>query len=106
MYIYFYISYKIYTVLYIRCTTSGGREGRGEVVEGLPCPIWKIEKSHSDFGKKTLFVCIYELNFHLKCSFQSISKKKYKNIYLQDSYSNYFKKPPLLQKIPGYYIFI
>ena len=61
----------MYTVSYIRSTTSGGGSE-----EGLTYPIWKIEKDYLILEKRTLFVCIYGLNFHLKCTFQSILEKK------------------------------
>ena len=32
------------------------------------------------FEKRAMFVCIYGLNFHLKCSFQSILEKNTKSV--------------------------
>ena len=43
----------MYTVSYIRSTTSGGGSE-----EGLTYPIWKIEKDYPDFGKKDP-VCVH-----------------------------------------------
>ena len=61
-----------------------------------------------------LFVCIYGLNSHFKCSFKNILEKKQWNFSLQSLYfachawsvyrsqCPYFKKPVLPRKIPGY----
>ena len=66
MLIYLYISYIwIYILFYV----SGAQLAAG-AVEGLPCPIWKIEKSYSDFGKKDP-VCVHlwvEFSFKMQFS--------------------------------------
>ena len=92
-----------------RHATSGGSGGRGG---DLPCPILKIEKKSPDFfGKNVLFVCIYELNSHLKCSFKSILKKRHQKFpggalfcishMKRLSKCPYSKEPSLPRKIPG-----
>ena len=52
--------------------------------EGLFCSFLKIDencpiakKKCPNFGKNTLFVCLYRLNSHLKCIFKHILEKKH-----------------------------
>ena len=53
----------------------------GEGLEGLPIISLKIQNKCPDFGgKKVQFLCIFELNSSLKCSFKSILKNKHQNI--------------------------
>ena len=60
-----------------RCATSGGRKVS-------PAAFWKQKKSTLILWKSVLilekgalFVCIYGLNSHLKCSFKSIMVEKH-----------------------------
>ena len=66
---------------------------------GLPCPFWKYEKIALILEKIALFVCIYGLNCHLKCSFKDILEKKHEQFFLRSlkclSNCRYFKKPIL-----------
>ena len=84
----YFICMNIYTVVYIRCTTSeGGTGGRS------PLPYLKNKKKTTlILEKRALFGCIYGLNFHLKCSFQSILETKNLNFCLGNPYINYSKK--------------
>ena len=93
-----------------RCTTSWWRsplpffENRRKVT-------WFCKKKPWSWKKGALFVCIYGLNSHLKCSFKSILDKKHQFFfrvglfYCMSSmkhFSNcpYSKKLPLPRKIP------
>ena len=76
--------------------------GEGEV---LPSPFLKKEKELRWFCKNSvLFVCIYGLNSHSKCSFQSILEKKEQNLSLQCffciSYMKRLSKCPYSKKLP------
>ena len=69
-----------------------GLELAGEGGGGLPCPFLEIENNCSNSAKKialilekyAFFVCIYELNFDLKCCFKSILEKKHQNFSLRN----------------------
>ena len=52
----------------------------------LACDIKKVTLPTRcpNFGKSTLFVCIYGLNSHLKFSFRSTLEKKHQNLPLQN----------------------
>ena len=77
LFIYEYIwTYILYCFIYPLRNSQG-------TVEGLLCPILKIEKKLLWFWKRPLLACIYKLNFHLRYGFQSILEKKYQNFYLQ-----------------------
>ena len=56
------------------CTVAQQAERKGG--EGLPCPFLKIEEKCSDFGKSTLFVCVYSLYFYLKMQFSEYFGEK------------------------------
>ena len=38
--------------------------------------------------KSALFLCIYGLKFHLKCSFKSMLEKKHQNIFVNETFIN------------------
>ena len=92
-----------------RCTTRGVRSPL-PFFENRKVP-WFCKKVPWFWKKGALFVCIYRLNSHLKCSIESILDKKhlfflpagpfYCIPYIKHS-SNcpYSKKPPLPRKIP------
>ena len=79
----------------MRCATSEGRRER----RGLPCPFSKIEKKQLDFGKSTLFVCIYGIKFSFKIKFSE---------YLGEKIPTYFPSGPCLKKflVARLYIYI
>ena len=73
---YFMILVKVFTIPILAETGAQLAGGGGEV---SPALFWKQNKNTSilqkkclNFGKNTLFVCIYRLNSHLKCIFKSI----------------------------------
>ena len=51
--------------------------------KGFPCLFWKKIKTTLILEKIALFVCIYGLNSHLKCSFKKILEKKHENLSLR-----------------------
>ena len=66
----------------------------GEGGGGLPCPFLKIQKCAMVFQKinalslekSALFLCIYRLSFHFKCSFKSILEKKHQIFFPARAY--------------------
>ena len=81
------------------------------MVGGFPCLFRKWTKSTLIWEKIVLFVCIYGLISHLKCSFKNILEKKQENFPLELFFCMscmsclskcfYSKKPVLPQKFPG-----
>ena len=74
----------------------------------FPLSFLKVDKKYSNIEKIALFVCIYGLNSHLKCSFKNILEKFFPaKTFFCMSYMKclskcfYSKKPVLPQKIPG-----
>ena len=59
--------------------TSGVQLSGVGGAEVLPYPFLKIEKRCTDFGKKTLVVCIMGQFSHLKGCFKSILEKELVN---------------------------
>ena len=75
---------------------------------------WFCKKSALTWKRKALFVCIFGLNCHLKCSFKSILEKK-QNFSLQGPFvcrtwnvsiskCPYSKKSTLSQKFPDIFL--